>query len=100
MYTEDYNDFNNAGQMEQKPSVPVGLENAENKEIIDYLFSNGNRLLTATGGGIEISKDMQSLVAYFSGGEIIVSRTHQYDGRVLAFIDLLKKKSHVVRKPF
>ena len=100
MYTEDYNDFNNAGLMEQKPSVPVGLENAENKEIIDYLFSNGNRLLTATGGGIEISKDMQSLVAYFSGGEIIVSRTHQYDGRVLAFIDLLKKKSHVVRKPF
>ena len=100
MYTEDYNDFNNAGMMEQKPSVPVGLENAENKEIIDYLFSNGNRLLTATGGGIEISKDMQSLVAYFSGGEIIVSRTHQYDGRVLAFIDLLKKKSHVVRKPF
>ena len=100
MYIEDYNDFNNAVQIEQNPSVPVGLENAENKEIIDYLFSNGNRLLTANGAGIEISKDMKSLVAYFSGGEIIVSRTHQYDGRVLAFIDLLKKKSHVVRKPF
>ena len=86
--------------MEQKPSVPVGLENAESKDIIEYLFSNGNRLLTATGGAMELSKDMQSLVAYFSGGEIIVSRTHRYDGRVLAFIDLLKRKSHIVREPF
>ena len=100
MNTEKYNNLDNFGTMEQKPSVPVGLENAENKEIIEYLFSNGNRLLTATGGSIELSKDMQSLVAYFSGGEIIVSRTHRYDGRVLAFIDLLKRKSHIVRMPF
>ena len=100
MSMEQYNDFDNYGTMEQKPSVPLGLENAENKDIIEYLFSNGNRLLTATGGNMELSKDMQSLVAYFSGGEIIVSRTHRYDGRVLAFIDLLKRKSHIVRIPF
>ena len=100
MNMDAYSDLNNNGTMEQKPSVPLGLENAENKDIIEYLFSNGNRLLTATGGTIDISKDMQSLIAYFSGGEMIVSRTHRYDGRVLAFIDLLKKKSYVVRKPF
>jgi len=100
MNMEQYNDLNDSYTMEQKPSVPLGLENAENKDIIDYLFSNGNRLLTATGGTMELSKDMQSLVAYFSGGEIIVSRTHRYDGRVLAFIDLLKRKSHAVRLPF
>ena len=100
MNIDKYSDLNNNGTMEQKPSVPLGLENAENKDIIEYLFSNGNRLLTATGGSIVLSKDMQSLIAYFSGGEIIVSRTHRYDGRVLAFIDLLKKKSYVVRKPF
>ena len=100
MNMETYNDLKDSGTMEQRPSVPVGLENAENKDIIEYLFSNGNRLLTATGGSMELSKDMQSLVAYFSGGEIIVSRTHRYDGRVLAFIDLLKRKSHVVRLPF
>lgn len=101
MDMEKYSDLNNnTVSMEQKPSVPAGLENAENKDIIEYLFSNGNRLLTATGGTIALSKDMQSLVAYFSGGEIIISRTHRYDGRVLAFIDLLKRKSYVVRAPF
>ena len=100
MNKEAYNNLNNGATFGRKMSVPSGLENAENKDIIDYLFSNGNRLLTAPGGTMELSKDMQSLVAYFSGGEIIVSRTHRYDGRVLAFIDLLKRKSNIVYEPF
>lgn len=49
------------------PSVPAGLENSTNKDVVDYLFSNGNRLLTAAGGEFELSKDTQSLIAYFSG---------------------------------
>jgi len=84
----------------QKPSVPVGLENAESKDIIDYLFSNGNRLLTATGAILELPRDTQSLIAYFTGGEIIISRTHRYDGRVLAFLDLLQRRGRVMREPF
>ena len=84
----------------QKPSVPVGLENAESKDIIDYLFSNGNRLLTATGAILELPRDTQSLIAYFTGGEIIISRTHRYDGRVLAFLDLLHRRGRVMREPF
>ncbi|MCQ2581545.1 MAG: Flp pilus assembly complex ATPase component TadA [Alphaproteobacteria bacterium] len=84
----------------QKPSIPVGMENAEVKDILDYLFSNGNRLMTATGAKMELSKDTQSLIAYFSGGEIIISRTHRYDGRVLAFLDLLRKRDWPMREPF
>ena len=83
-----------------KLSVPVGLENSETKDIIDYLFANGNRLLTATGAEFELPRDTQNLLAYFSGGELIISRTHQYDGRVLAFVDLLKKRNRVVCEPF
>ena len=83
-----------------KPSVPAGLENAESKDIIDFLFANGNRLLTATGAELELPRDTQGLVAYFSGGEIIISRTHRYDGRVLAFLDLLQKKNKAFKAPF
>lgn len=82
------------------PSVPVGLENAESKDIIDYLFSNKNKLLTATGADLELSHDAQGLLAYFAGGELIISRTHRYDGRVLAFIDLLKRRNRPMRQPF
>lgn len=84
----------------ERPSIPAGLENAETSELIDYLFSNGNRLLTATGAKMEQTRDMQALVAYFSGGEIIVSRTHQFDGRVLSFLDLLRRRGYVMRTPF
>ncbi len=83
-----------------KPSIPNGLETAESKDIIDYLFANGNRLLTATGAIMELPHDTQSLIAYFTGGEIIISRTHRYDGRVLAFLDLLKRRGRKMREPF
>ena len=81
-------------------SVPVGLEKADSKDILDYLFANGNKLLTAYTGELALPKDTQNLVAYFSGGEIIISRTHQYDGRVLAFVDLLRQNNRVIKKPF
>ena len=83
-----------------KPSVPAGLDGAESKDIIDYLFANGNRLLTATGAILELPHDTQSLIAYFTGGEIIISRTHRYDGRVLAFLDMLKRRGRKMREPF
>lgn len=83
-----------------KPSIPSGLETAESKDIIDYLFANGNRLLTATGAVMELPHDTQGLIAYFTGGEIIISRTHRYDGRVLAFLDLLKRRGRKMREPF
>ena len=84
----------------QKPSVPAGLEHADNKEIIEYLFTENNHLLTAPGGEFELPKETQGLLAYFSGGCLIISRTHRYDGRVIAFMDLLRKKNRPMRIPF
>jgi len=83
-----------------QPSIPAGLENANNKDILDYLFAKNNRLLTASAGELSLPKDTQSLIAYFSGGEIIISRTHRYDGRVIAFVDLLRQKNKLMKTPF
>lgn len=84
----------------QQPSLPARLEGAAVKDVLGYLFSNDNRLLTASSGDFALPKDTQSLLAYFSGGEIIISRTHRYDGRVLAFLDLLKQNNRPVKKPY
>ena len=81
-------------------SVPSGLENANAKDILDYLFANNNRLLTGYTGELALPKDTQNLIAYFSGGEIIISRTHRYDGRVLSFIDLLHHNKRNIKEPF
>ena len=84
----------------KKQSIPTGLENANSKEILDYLFANNNRLLTAYAGELALPKDTQSLIAYFSGGEIVISRTHKYDGRVLAFLDLLRQNDRPLKEPY
>ena len=91
------NDFSNA---KRQLSIPAGLENANSKDILDYLFANNNKLLTAYAGELALPKDTQNLVAYFSGGEIIISRTHKYDGRVLAFLDLLRQNNRSIKEPF
>ena len=91
------NDFSN---VKRQLSIPAGLENANSKDILDYLFANNNKLLTAYAGELALPKDTQNLVAYFSGGEIIISRTHKYDGRVLAFLDLLRQNNRSVKEPF
>ena len=83
-----------------QPSVPAGLEGADAKDIIDYLYANGNKLLTVTGALFELPRDTQNMVAYFSGGEIVISRTHRYDGRVLAFLDLLHRQGRKINAPY
>ena len=93
---------NNLGDIKEKSnlSVPAGLESAEPKDIIGYLFANRNKLLTATGATFELPRDTQNLIAYFSGGEVIISRTHRYDGRVLAFLELLNRRGRKMYQPF
>ena len=50
-------------------SLPAGLENANSKDILDYLFANNNKLMTASAAELALPKDTQGLIAYFSGGE-------------------------------
>lgn len=88
----------NTGVREKSISDDLAL--MPQKDIIDALFANGNKLLTATGGALEVSKDSQNLLAYFSGGEIIVSRTHRFDGRVISFLELLKREKRAAKEPF
>jgi type II secretory ATPase GspE/PulE/Tfp pilus assembly ATPase PilB-like protein len=81
-------------------SVPEDIAAAPQKEIVGYLFSDKNVLLTATGGALEVARDTQNLLAYFSGGQIIISRTHRYDGRVISFLELLKREKRFAKEPF
>lgn len=85
---------------DKKPTVPLGMERSDADDIVEYLFSENNKLLTANGAEFELPKETQGLLAYFSGGGLVLSRTHRYDGRVLAFLDLLRKKNRPMLSPF
>lgn len=81
-------------------SVPENISVLTQKEIVEHLFSDGNVLLTAPGGELGTPRDTQNFLAYFSGGELIISRTHRYDGRVISFLELLKKEKRATKEPY
>ena len=93
-------DFSEEISFDKRPTVPAGMERSDTDDIVEYLFSENNRLLTANGGEFELPKETQGLLAYFSGGGLVISRTHRYDGRVLAFLDLLRKRNLTMLSPF
>ena len=61
--------------------------------FIKELFANGNECITAPNGPCQIKDDTRLLLALFSNGRFLVSETYKFDGRVLSF-EVLAKKRH------
>ena len=61
---------------------------------------HGNRLLTLPSNpNLVINDDTRLLLALFSDGRFLVSETHKFDGRVLSFEVLARKKKMSISKP-
>lgn len=74
------------------------MEKPVNK--IEALFQHGNRLLTlSSNANLVINDDTRRLLALFSDGRFLVSKTHKFDGRVLSFEVLARKKKLTIGKP-
>ncbi len=74
------------------------IEKPVNK--IEALFQHGNRLLTlSSNANLVINDDTRRLLALFSDGRFLVSETHKFDGRVLSFEVLARKKKLPISKP-
>lgn len=66
---------------------------------LELYFKNGRKLLTLPGGSLNINDDTRRLLALFSDGSFLVSETHKFDGRVLSFEVLARKKKVMIAKP-
>lgn len=62
-------------------------------------FANGNKLMTLPGSSLVINDDTRRLLALFSNGDFLVAETHKFDGRVLSFEVLARKKKLNIAKP-
>ncbi|MBR1545027.1 MAG: hypothetical protein IJ638_03745 [Alphaproteobacteria bacterium] len=74
-------------------------ENMNPKDAAAKLFSNNNKLESGPSGKFPVGTDTQSLLALFSDGTFLVSNTHKFDGRVLSFQSLVRKKGGVIHRP-
>lgn len=68
-------------------------------EFVRVLFLNGNQCLTTSRGSFPIKEDTRALLALFSDGRFIVSETHRFDGRVLSFEVLARKRRVMIKNP-
>ena len=57
------------------------------------------RLLTLPGSSLVVNDDTRRLLALFSDGRFLVVETHKFDGRVLSFEVLARKKKLTIMKP-
>ena len=102
MAEEDANIANDLQQTaSEKDAASESLDTAESSSsgerqqkasITETYFSNGNRLLTLPGSSLVINDDTRRLLALFSDGRFLVVETHKFDGRVLSFEVLARKK--------
>lgn len=81
------------GVIEEEASRKAG------KRVEDY-FPQGVTLLTLPNSeDFIINDDTRRLLALFSNGLFLVSETHKFDGRVLSFEVLARKKKVAINKP-
>lgn len=66
---------------------------------LEQYFAHGTRLLTLAGSTLVINDDTRRLLALFSDGKFLVSESHKFDGRVLSFEVLARKKKLSINKP-
>lgn len=69
------------------------------RQLVAQLFAGGNELLTAEEGTLAVKEDTRALVALFSNGRFFVCESHKFDGRVLSFEVLARKKKFQVGQP-
>lgn len=69
------------------------------KTFLKELYANGNECVTLASGAFPASEQTRELLALFSNGRFFVVEQSKYDGRVLGFEYLAKKRRFQIGKP-
>ena len=67
--------------------------------ILEEVFGNDAKLLTLPGSSLPIDADTRRLLALFSDGTYLVTKGHEFDGHVLSFEALARRKKILIKKP-
>ncbi|MCP4395123.1 MAG: Flp pilus assembly complex ATPase component [Alphaproteobacteria bacterium] len=67
--------------------------------LVEAMFANNNKLLTAPGESLAIKDEIRELLGLFSDGRFVIAEEYKFDGRVLSFEVLARKRRLKVGKP-
>ncbi len=94
----------NLSQITQIDTFTTPIQNPEHKDynspyLLEELFSNNNLCLTAAGASLTVNDDIRELLALFSNGRFFVAEEHKFDGKVLNFESLAKRRHLLIKEP-
>ncbi|MBQ7413615.1 MAG: Flp pilus assembly complex ATPase component TadA [Alphaproteobacteria bacterium] len=71
----------------------------KSESFLEDLFSNGNECVTVANGSFPVKDDTRALLALFSNGRFFVAEAARFDGKVLGFEYLARKRRLQIGKP-
>ena len=74
-------------------------DQSEKKNFFETLFANGNTLVTAEGGDLPVDHETRRMVALFSDGTYLVDAAHRFDGKVLNFTSIARRRKFSIFPP-
>lgn len=75
------------------------VEQTPKHNVLETIFYNNNKLLTAHGGDITVTDETRRLLALFSDGSYFVSKEHRFDGIVYNFEKTIKRRKIQINEP-
>ncbi|MBR2299781.1 MAG: Flp pilus assembly complex ATPase component TadA [Alphaproteobacteria bacterium] len=72
------------------------VEQTKSTNLLEQLFSNGNKLITAHGGELDVTDETRRMLALFSDGTYFVSQDHRFDGLVYNFEKTIKRRKILI----
>ena len=82
-----------------KSSGVLKEEDKKDKNIFQVLFANDNKLLTKEGGEVFVDNETRRMIALFSDGTYLVDEMHRFDGKVLNFTAIAKRRRMLINPP-
>ena len=74
-------------------------ETTRSDNILQTLFANGNRVLTSEDGDLNVNSETRRMLVLFSDGTYLIDEAHRFDGQVLNFTAIAKRRKLVMHTP-
>ena len=88
-----------SGNAPKSSDIATDDSEDDNKNILHSLFANENKLLTLEDGEVSIDSETRRMIALFSDGTYLIDETHRFDGKVLNFTAIAKRRKLLMHAP-
>ena len=88
-----------SGNASKSSDIATDDSEDDNKNILHSLFANENKLLTLEDGEVSIDSETRRMIALFSDGTYLIDETHRFDGKVLNFTAIAKRRKLLMHAP-